>query len=348
MQGRDVLLGRHHLVDSGLVRVTVSLQIGLQIGLGTDLLRQRLRVSRALRRGVGHHGLVVGLSLVLPSLRLGHLLLHVLDQQVDHGDDAVAGLVLRLVGAPGGRRGGRGRVGAQLVVHADLCERRDTGVGDATWGLSRRRGATVVREDALLLSQLLLGSGLVKLGVVKLVEAVLREAQDLLGRAIGGHELLVLDVLSLALLRRLGHRLVELNDAGLEGGDLLCRGLDALFCAGDGSLRVRNLAFQSLLAVVCVVELHVAVLLLVVVIELLLLQDHDHVVAHLDDFVESALVHGLLAAQDQRDHIEGRAEVLVRLLVNRTDQGQGLGALRAGRDTHLHQARTCARQGLFE
>mmetsp|Transcript_39995 Transcript_39995/g.103513 ORF Transcript_39995/g.103513 Transcript_39995/m.103513 type:complete len:344 (+) Transcript_39995:248-1279(+) len=342
MQGRDVLLGRHHLVDSGLVRVTVSLQIGLQIGLGTDLLRQRLRVSRALRRGVGHHGLVVGLSLVLPSLRLGHLLLHVLDQQVDHGDDAVAGLVLRLVGAPGGRRGGRGRVGAQLVVHADLCERRDTGVGDATWGLSRRRGATVVREDALLLSQLLLGSGLVKLGVVKLVEAVLREAQDLLGRAIGGHELLVLDVLSLALLRRLGHRLVELNDAGLEGGDLLCRGLDALFCAGDGSLRVRNLAFQSLLAVVCVVELHVAVLLLVVVIELLVLQHLDHIVAHLDDLVKRALAHGLLAAQCQRDHVESGAEVLVRLLVNGTEQGQGPGTLRGSRDAHLHQARACA------
>mmetsp|Transcript_6639 Transcript_6639/g.19009 ORF Transcript_6639/g.19009 Transcript_6639/m.19009 type:complete len:234 (-) Transcript_6639:12-713(-) len=171
MQGRDVLLGRHQLADSGLVRVTVSLQIGLQIGRGTDLFRQRLRVSRALRRGVGHHGLVVGLRLVLAGLRLGHLLLQVLDQQVDHGDDAVAGLVLRLVRAPSGRRRGRGGVGVQLVVHADLRERRDTGVGDATGGLSRRGGATVVHEYALLLSQLMLGSGLMKLWVVKLVEA---------------------------------------------------------------------------------------------------------------------------------------------------------------------------------
>mmetsp|Transcript_99548 Transcript_99548/g.319499 ORF Transcript_99548/g.319499 Transcript_99548/m.319499 type:complete len:403 (-) Transcript_99548:1079-2287(-) len=343
VQGCNVLLRRHQLVDRSLVVATVGLQVGLQIGFGTGLLRQRLRVGGALRRGFAHHGLVVGLRLVLAGLRLGHLLLQVLDQQVDHGDDAVAVLILLLVCAPCVRRRGRGGGGVQLVVHADLREHRDTGVGDATGGLGRRRGATVVHEDALLLRELLLGGCLEKLRVVELVKAVLREAQELRGRGVGGHELLVLDVLSLALLRRLGHGLVQLLDADLEGGDLLSGGLDALLCVGDGALRVRNLALQGLLAVVRGVELHAAVLLLVVIIELLLLQDHDHVVAHLDDFDESALVHGLLATQDQRDQVEGRAEVLVRLLVNGADQGQGLGTLRGGRDTHLHQARTCAR-----
>mmetsp|Transcript_72387 Transcript_72387/g.205491 ORF Transcript_72387/g.205491 Transcript_72387/m.205491 type:complete len:216 (+) Transcript_72387:884-1531(+) len=146
--------------------------------------------------------------------------------------------------------------------------------------------------------------GLVQLGRVELGQVVDRDADELLGGTVGGHGAGVLGVLILPELRRLPHLPVKLPDARLESLDLLLqlplgrRGL------AEGLAEVRGLQVQGLLLVLGLVQLGLAVGLLVVVRRLLLAQQRDHVVDHLDDLVEGAI---RAALQGQRHQLEAGA-----------------------------------------
>ena len=63
------------------------------------------------------------------------------------------------------------------------------------------------------------GWWLVELGAVELVETVLGELKQLLGGVVVHHERLVDGILLAALIDRFGNRLVERNNALVQGGD---------------------------------------------------------------------------------------------------------------------------------
>mmetsp|Transcript_142452 Transcript_142452/g.455355 ORF Transcript_142452/g.455355 Transcript_142452/m.455355 type:complete len:234 (-) Transcript_142452:1244-1945(-) len=233
MEGRDVLPQDHELLAGGGLVALALLKLCLHVGLRSLPVGQRLRVHGTLLGGVGHGLLIVALTGLLLGLGGGHLLLQILHEEVHHGHHTTALPALGLVGLRGRRRRRRGN------PRVDLHEGdRDASAGDATGSLGGRRGAAVVDEDAVLLGKLLLRSGLVELGVVKLVHAVLGEQDQLLGRAVAGHEVLVLSVLRLALLRGLRDGLVQGSDAHQERRDLLRGGRDALLGLFDDRLEV--------------------------------------------------------------------------------------------------------------
>merc|ERR1719446_117103 len=130
------------------------------------------------------------LGVLLGELGLSHLLVQVLDQEVDHGDDAVAllALLLELLGCLWGRAG----VGLGEHGHSGAC--------DATWSFGWCQGAASSEGGAVLIGELALGRGFVELGVVELVKPVLGELQELLGGGVAGHEGGVVGGLLLALL----------------------------------------------------------------------------------------------------------------------------------------------------
>mmetsp|Transcript_19546 Transcript_19546/g.51234 ORF Transcript_19546/g.51234 Transcript_19546/m.51234 type:complete len:296 (+) Transcript_19546:90-977(+) len=242
MEAANVFGIGHKLLESRLVLLLGRQHALFGRGLRALLILKRLRIQRALLRRICHELLVVLLRVLLLGLTLGHLLVQVLHQQVDHADDAIALLALVRVGAEGLRGRGRRGLGAAAVqgnLH-EGCRSRDgnTSACDATRSLSRRRRPTIVHSNAVLLGKLLLRSGLVELGVIKLVHAVLGEQDQLLGRAVAGHEVLVLSVLRLALLRGLRDGLVQGSDAHQERRDLLRGGRDALLGLFDDRLEV--------------------------------------------------------------------------------------------------------------
>mmetsp|Transcript_64521 Transcript_64521/g.166047 ORF Transcript_64521/g.166047 Transcript_64521/m.166047 type:complete len:251 (-) Transcript_64521:311-1063(-) len=240
VQRRNVRKGALQLLTGRGLRLRVRLQRSFHVRLGHALLGQKLRVGSALLGGAGHHARVVGLRVLLRRLSLGHLLVKVLDEEVDHRDHAR--VLPRLLGVRAEGLGRRRRRVLVLLPHVlgDLREHRDAGAGDAAGSRGRRQGAAVVYGDAVLLRQLLLRGGLVQLRVVEFVEAVLGEHDELLGGAVAGHELRVLRMLLLPLLGRLRHGLVERDDARLQGRDLLRERLDALLGLGDHRLKVRD------------------------------------------------------------------------------------------------------------
>mmetsp|Transcript_4647 Transcript_4647/g.10508 ORF Transcript_4647/g.10508 Transcript_4647/m.10508 type:complete len:275 (+) Transcript_4647:352-1176(+) len=261
----------------------------------------RLQVLRALLRRILHQALVICLRILLPSLGLGHLLVKVLDEEVNHRNHAGALISLLRIRAEGFRRRGRGFLA--LRMGEDLREDRDARVRDSAgrgrWGCS----AAKVDNDAVLPCKLTLGWGLVQRRVVELVEAVLGERQKLLGSGIRGHQVGEGLVLLLALLGGLSHGLVQRRHSGFQRSDLLLQGSDALSGRRDRRFLVRNSALEALLLVIGVIELHRAVLLLVVVICLLLFQGCGHVVDHGDDLLEAHLP----AAKRERDEVEAGA-----------------------------------------
>mmetsp|Transcript_21364 Transcript_21364/g.31594 ORF Transcript_21364/g.31594 Transcript_21364/m.31594 type:complete len:521 (-) Transcript_21364:66-1628(-) len=353
MKGGDVLLQGHHFFHCHLVGRLVVHQIGLQIGLGTCLLGEGGRVRRPLLCRIGHQSLVVGLGLLLLGLSLGHLLRQVLDEQIDHGDNTIALFTLLGVGTPSGRRWGGcllgGRRCCHVVMGRDLHKGLDASACDAAWSLGGGWGATHAGEDFVLRAQLLLGRGLVELRVVKFVEPVLGKAEQLNGSAVRGHEFFVLYVLCLSLFSRLCNRLVESLDTSLESLDFLGQRCNALLGAGNGSLLLGEGAIQSLHVVVGDVKLRLAIFLLVVVIELLLLENIDQIVAHLDDLVESPLVHGTLSCESKGDKLQIRLGGARPSLELPSNQAQRLLALVGTADTDLHQTLgTWAGEGLLE
>mmetsp|Transcript_96609 Transcript_96609/g.272768 ORF Transcript_96609/g.272768 Transcript_96609/m.272768 type:complete len:343 (-) Transcript_96609:1048-2076(-) len=340
MQLAEVLVVGHVLLRGRGVRALTLLQGSLEIRLAPLLVVQRLRISGPLVRRVRHHLLVILLGSLLLSLRLSHLLLKVLDEQVHHRHDAVALLSLRGVGLHGRRRRRRGIPLGQL--HEG---HRDTRVGDAARSLCRGRGAALVHEDAVLGGELDFRRGLVHFGIVELLQSVLGEEDQLLGCTVVRHEVLVFGVLLLALLSGLGHGLVKSHNAIFQGSNLLGEGRDAVLGRRHAGLEVRDGALQSLLAVFCLVKFHGAILLLAFVIDLLLLEVLDEIIDELDDLLEA----DLFAVQRQGDEVEVHATLAGRDPgAELREHGSGLRAegLRAG--LNLHEARRGAGECVFE
>merc|ERR1719324_60334 len=287
------------------------------------LLRDALGVRRAglLRRG--HQVLVVLLGHLLRVLTLRQVGLHIADHHIHERDHPVALAGLLRVRPEGLRRRRRRGVGRG----ADLGEDRDTRTGDARGrrGLlrvTRIRGASRHR-DALLFRQLPALRRLVHRRVVELVQLVLRRLDELNRRRTLRGGLQEHRVLLFALLRRLGHRLVEGLDLGRERLDLARkrghRGGHLL----DRRLEARELVLRLLLLRRALGELLVAEGLLRVVIGLLLAEDFDHTVDLLRDLGE---IHGL--ALERRRHQAQLRRVRAARLHQRHEQA--LGAHRDG------------------
>merc|ERR1719405_264714 len=181
-----------------------------------------------------------------------------------------------------------------------------------------RVSATRLHVDALFLRQLTALRRLVRRRVVKLVQAVLGDAQQLHSRVVlrrHRHELLVL---GLARLRSLRDRLVERNDAVLQSLDLTLQRIDAARHLLDGRSHTLQLVLQVDLLVPGRFELRLAPRLLGIVVLLLLAEQHNHVVHHLDHLVEAHL----LALKSKLDEAE-----LLRVFLRRVlDLREGLVA----------------------
>merc|ERR1719506_2590630 len=160
--------------------------------------------------------------------------------------------------------------------------------------------------------------------------AVLGDAQQLNGRVVlrrRRHELLVL---GLARLRSLRDRLVERNDAVLQSLDLILQRRDAALHILDGRSQTLQLVLQVDLLVPGRFELRLAPRLLGVVVLLLLAEQHNHVVHHLDHLVEAHL----LALKSKLDEAE-----LLRVLLNRVLHGRESLLANASLGAHLQKHR---------
>merc|ERR1719335_1198222 len=277
--------------------------------------------------------LVVLLGVLLLHVVRLHLHLQVVRQLLDQRRRATS--VLLLVRALRRRR---------RRSHARLAERRDARAGNTSLGsrslLSITRVCTTrLHVDALLLRELTALRGVVRGRVVELVQAVLRNTEELHRGVVLRLHRGVLRGLSLARLRRLGDRLVKSNDAVAQSLDVVLQRSNALLHLRDRGLQTRDLALELTLLVLRSVELRLAPLLLLLVLHLLLLQQDDHVIDHLDDLLEPSL----LAHERELDHAELRGVLLVLQV---TERREGLVAHVAGRLRHLEQARR--REGLLE
>merc|ERR1719359_2132732 len=291
VQARNVLTQSHQVrCRRGLVLLR-RIEVALKAGLLALLLRDSLAVRCTLLRALLHQLLVVLLRVRLVlRIRLDlhlKLVLELRDQR-----RRATGVLLR-VGARGCRRRRRGD--AVIRRRADRRKSGNTRACNArlrSCGLLRITGvsATRLHVDALFLGQLTALRRLVHRRVVELVQAVLRDAQQLHSRVVlrrHRHELLVL---GLARLRSLRDRLVERNDAVLQRLDLILQRRDAALHILDGRRQTLQLVLQVDLLVPRRVELRLAPPLLRVVVLLLLAEQHDHVVDHLDHLVEAHLL----------------------------------------------------------
>merc|ERR1719446_27021 len=189
---------------------------------------------------VRHETLVVLLRRLLVVLRLGAVVLELLLKVLDQRNHAVALAVLRRVRAPRLRR----RRGSS-TERGDLHEHRR---------ISSRR---------LLLRQV---------RAVELEQLLLRLLQQLLRHVVLSHELRVLRMLRLALLRSLRDSLVEVLDLGLSRRDLVRRGRARLLRLLDERRARRDRVLEVLLRRLALLEILVAEGLLRVVILLLRLE----------------------------------------------------------------------------
>mmetsp|Transcript_74283 Transcript_74283/g.215253 ORF Transcript_74283/g.215253 Transcript_74283/m.215253 type:complete len:384 (+) Transcript_74283:3265-4416(+) len=160
--------------------------------------------------------------------------------------------------------------------------------------------------------------------------------------------ILVFHVFLLTLLRRLRHRLVQRFNAILQSGNLLRERGDGLLRGGDGALLVRDGTLQSLFLVVSGVELLRTVLLLVVVVPLLSLENANHVIHHLDDLLETALVQRFLAREREHQQIQGCVLALGGGRASLDEHIHGAAALLRSPRSQLHEARARRRKRLFE
>merc|ERR1719269_253377 len=182
-------------------------------------------------------------------------------------------------------------------------------------GLLRITGvsATRIHVDALFLRQLTALGRLVHRRVVELVQAVLSDAKQLHSRVVLRRHRDELLVLSLVRLRSFRDRLVERNDAILQRLDLVLQRRDAALHLLDGRRQTLQLVLQVDLLVLRRFELRLAPLLLRLVVLLLLAEQHNHVVHHLDDLVEAHL----LALEGKLDEAQLLRVALRRVLHRR-------------------------------
>merc|ERR1719453_2397114 len=312
VQARNVLTQSHQVCcRRGLVLLR-RIEVALKAGLLALLLGDRLAVRRTLLRTVLHQLLVVLLRVRLVlRIRLHlhrKLVLELRDQR-----RRATGVLLR-VGARGGRRRRRGdaviRRGADRREsdHTRACNARLRGCG-----LLRITGvsATRLHVDALFLRQLTALRRLVHRRVVELVQAVLGDAKQLHSRVVLRRHRDELLVLGLARLRGLRDRLVERNDAILQRLDLVLQRRNAALHLLDGRRQTFQLVLQVDLLELRRPELRLAPLLLRIVVLLLLAEQHNHVVHHLDHLVEA----NLLALKSKLDEAQ-LLRVLLRRVLN--------------------------------
>merc|ERR1719379_2786001 len=331
VQARNVLTQSHQVRRRRFLVLLRRIEVALKSGLLALLLGDRLAVRRTLLRALLHQLLVVLLRVRLVlRVRLDlhlKLVLELRDQR------RRAARVLLRVSASGRRRRRRG----DAVVRCSTDRRKS---GNARASNARLRGgrllritrvsATRLHVDALFLRQLTALGRLVHRRVVELVQAVLRDAQQLHSRVVlrrHRHELLVL---GLARLRGLRHRLVQRHDAVLQSLDLILQRRDASLHLLDGCRQTLQLVVQLDLLVIRRLELRLAPLLLRVVVLLLLAEQHDHVVDHLDHLLEAHL----LALESKLDEAQ-LLRVLLRNVLNRRESLVANVAL----GTHLQKRR---------
>merc|ERR1719487_2385571 len=309
VQARNVLTQSHQVRRSCLLVLLRRTEVALKASLLALLLRDRLAVRRTLLRALLHQLLVVLLRVRLVlRIRLDlhlKLVLELRDQR------RRAARVLLRVSARSRRRRWRGDAVVRRSTDGRECH--DTRASNARLrGCCLLRitgvGATRLHVDALFLRQLAALRRLVHRRGVELVQAVLCDAQQLHSRVVlrrYRHELLVL---GLARLRSLRDRLVERNNAILQRLDLVLQRRDAALHLLDGRRQTLQLVLQFDLLVLRRFELRLAPLLLRVVVLLLLAEQHNHVVDHLDDLLEAHL----LALESKLDEAQ-----LLRVLLRR-------------------------------
>merc|ERR1719359_804891 len=314
VQARNVLTQSHQVRCCCLLVLLRRTEVALKTGLLALLLGDRLAVRRTFLRALLHQLLVVLLRVLLVlRIRLDlhlKLVLELRDQR-----RRAAGVLLR-VGARGCRRRRRGD--AVIRRSADGRKSDNTRACNARLrgcGLLRitRVGATRLHVDALLLRQLTALGRLVHRRVVELVQAVLGDAKQLHSRVVLRTHRDELLVLGLARLRSLRNRLVERNNAILQCLDLVLQRRDAALHLLDCRRQTLQLVLQVDLLELRRPELRLAPLLLRIVVLLLLAEQHNHVVDHLDDLVEAHL----LALESKLDEAQLLRVALRRVLHRR-------------------------------
>merc|ERR1740117_1322949 len=211
MQARDVLSIGHQLFAQRRLVVLVPLQLLLGLGLGGLLVAERLRVVGALLLRIGHGLLVVGLGIFFLDLARRHLLVQVLDEQVQQSNHATT-----LLGFLRGASDGLWRWSGLLLI-----ERRDARARDAAWGGRGRQSLTHVDGDALFFCEHSLRGSFIQFWIIEFLETVLRHGNKFFGGRVLRHHLLVGSVLLLAVFRCFRHLLVERYHTVLKRLDFL-------------------------------------------------------------------------------------------------------------------------------
>merc|ERR1719313_3145854 len=229
----DVLDCCCQFLSSGGFGVCVLLKLSLHVCQGTLLILEALGVLGPLLCRVLHHLLVVTLSVLLFCLCDGHLLVEVLDQEIDHGNHSIGLLTLLLEGT-------RGLWWWWRLSHAmgrDIGQDCDTSSSNATWSLSWCQGATCCESCAILVSQLALWGRLVERRIIKLVEPVLCETKDLLCCRVRCHELGEVLILLLSLVS-------GFSDSLVQGLDACGARFDFVLLCGNAILGIGNSCVQ--------------------------------------------------------------------------------------------------------
>merc|ERR1740122_74114 len=115
MERGYVLHGGNQLLGAICMMLGVSLQLSFHVSLRGALCRQSLRVGGALRSGILHHLLVVGLAVFLIRLSLGNLLGQILYEEINHRNYASALPGLGGIGTPCSWRRGRGSLSLPVL-----------------------------------------------------------------------------------------------------------------------------------------------------------------------------------------------------------------------------------------
>mmetsp|Transcript_81935 Transcript_81935/g.219198 ORF Transcript_81935/g.219198 Transcript_81935/m.219198 type:complete len:308 (-) Transcript_81935:1067-1990(-) len=280
------------LVVLGLSKIGVCFS---QLSL---LLRDGLGIRCALVSTVLHQLFVILLCIFFLQFGLVHFSLQVVHHHVDHAQDAPRFLLFVSAKLRGRRR-------SLDAVGLDLNE-TNAGACNSLWGWRSPNVSAVCRIHPLFFSQLALRRSLVLLRVVELLQAVLRESQQVHSRLILRCRRHILLVFFLALLRRFGHCFVQVLDALLQSGNGFLEVLDAVIKSADLLFDLILFVRQLLQLVFSLVEFLVAILLLLVVILLLLVQSVLHLIDHGQHFVKTHF----LALQSQSNQVQLGAAAL--------------------------------------
>merc|ERR1719251_186325 len=167
----------------------VGLECCVHVCLRGAFLSQGLRVDRALLGRVFHQLLVVSLRILLLRLCLGKFFCKISNQEINHCDHTIIFMRFCCIGSP--RRWRSGRCSLLLRVQRNLSKRCNASPSNATWR-SSDQFATLVAVDPVFGGEFGLNWRLVELGIVELVETVLREGKHLLSSGVRRHKRLEL------------------------------------------------------------------------------------------------------------------------------------------------------------